>query len=45
MFPTDPPSIPPFCEIILAIDLKPGTPTISVEPYHMAPVKLTELNS
>ncbi|XP_075092520.1 uncharacterized protein LOC142172747 [Nicotiana tabacum] len=43
VFPEDLPGIPPYREIDFGIDLLPGTKTISIPPYRMAPAELKEL--
>ena len=43
VFPTNLPDLPPNKEIEFGIDLVPGTQPISIRPYRMAPVELTEL--
>lgn len=43
VFPDDVPGLPPEREIEFSIDLMPGTRPISMAPYRMAPLELTEL--
>ncbi|KAJ8764928.1 hypothetical protein K2173_010393 [Erythroxylum novogranatense] len=43
VFPDELPGLPPDREIEFGIDLVPGTATISIPPYRMAPVELKEL--
>ncbi|XP_019431098.1 PREDICTED: uncharacterized protein LOC109338343 [Lupinus angustifolius] len=43
VFPEDIPGLPPVREIEFDIDLVPGTGPISIAPYRMAPLGLTEL--
>ncbi|XP_019415515.1 PREDICTED: uncharacterized protein LOC109327003 [Lupinus angustifolius] len=43
VFPDDIPGLPPVREIEFAIDLAPRTGPISIAPYRMAPLELTEL--
>ncbi|KAA0062435.1 ty3-gypsy retrotransposon protein [Cucumis melo var. makuwa] len=43
VFPEELPGLPPHREIEFAIELEPGTVTISRAPYRMAPAELKEL--
>nr|XP_016442056.1 PREDICTED: uncharacterized protein LOC107767539 [Nicotiana tabacum] len=43
VFPEDLPGLPPTREIEFSIDLVPGTQSISIPPYRMAPAELREL--
>ena len=43
VFPEDPLGLPFEREVEFGIDLLPGTAPISKNPYHMAPVELSEL--
>ena len=43
VFPEDLPGLPPDREIEFAIDVIPGTASISQAPYRMAPAELKEL--
>ncbi|XP_019224223.1 PREDICTED: uncharacterized protein LOC109205913 [Nicotiana attenuata] len=43
VFPEDLPRVPPDREIDFGIDLLPGTKSISIPPYRMAPAELKEL--
>lgn len=43
VFPDELPGLPPVQEIEFCIDLVPGTTLISIAPYRMAPIELTEL--
>ena len=43
VFPEELPGLSPDREIEFCIDLIPGAQPISISPYRMAPVKLTEL--
>nr|XP_025652087.1 uncharacterized protein LOC112748095 [Arachis hypogaea] len=45
VFPEDIPSFPPTREVEFSIELMPGTGPISVAPYRMAPLELTELKN
>ncbi|WMV09491.1 hypothetical protein MTR67_002876 [Solanum verrucosum] len=45
VFPTNLPGMPPDRDINFCIDLEPGTRTISIPPYCMAPVELRELKA
>lgn len=43
IFPTDLLGVPPSWDIDFSIDMEPGTKSISIAPYQMAPVELREL--
>ena len=43
VFPSDVPGLPPPREIEFSIELVPGTGPISVAPYRMSPLELSEL--
>ncbi|XP_059668807.1 uncharacterized protein LOC132313887 [Cornus florida] len=43
IFPEDLTELPPHREVEFTIDLMPGTASISMAPYHMAPVEMEEL--
>ena len=45
VFPDDLPGLPPEREIDFPIDLVPGTTSISLPPYRMAPAELKELKT
>ena len=45
VFPEDIPKFPPKKEIEFSIELIPGTGWISVAPYRMSPLELTELKT
>ncbi|WMV18706.1 hypothetical protein MTR67_012091 [Solanum verrucosum] len=45
VFPNDLPSMPLYIDVDFCIDLEPGTPPISILPYHMAPIKLREVKA
>ena len=45
IFPKDLLGLPPVREIEFSIDLVPGTSSISIPPYRMAPVELKELKT
>ncbi|XP_028125173.1 uncharacterized protein LOC114322117 [Camellia sinensis] len=45
VFPTELTGLPPTQEVDLSIELQPGTTTISMAPYHMAPAELRELKT
>ncbi|XP_072071943.1 uncharacterized protein [Arachis hypogaea] len=45
VFPEDIPSFPPTREVEFSIELMPGTGPISIAPYRMAPLELTELKN
>ena len=45
VFPDDLPGLPPEREIDFPIDLVPGTTSISLPPYRMAPTELKELKT
>ncbi|XP_050897961.1 uncharacterized protein LOC127104858 [Lathyrus oleraceus] len=45
VFPEDVSTLPPEREVEFSIDLVPGTAPISVSPYRLAPLELTELKN
>ncbi|XP_016173094.1 uncharacterized protein LOC107615554 [Arachis ipaensis] len=45
VFPEDIPEFPPQREIEFAIELVPGARPVSIAPYRMAPIELTELKT
>ena len=44
VFPEELPGLPPDREIEFCIYVVPGTDSISMPPYRMAPIELKELN-
>lgn len=45
VFPEELPRLPPVREVEFGIELMPGTTTISIAPYRMAPTELKELKA
>ena len=43
VFPDELPGLPPLRDVDFRIELHPGTSSISMAPYRMAPVELQEL--
>ena len=43
VFPNEVPGLPPRREVEFSIDLVPGTGSVSMAPYRMAPAELVEL--